>query len=319
MLAFAIDNFGERGSMRELPTPEPAQGQVRIRVLVAGVNPVDAAVTEGYLKDMMEHRFPLIPGIDASGVVEAIGEGVDTWVHGDEVFGAVGKMFFGEGTYAEFATMSAGTIARKPQSVDHPLAATIPTPGVTALTMVDALALGENEVLLAIGAAGGVGSYLVQLAARRGARVIAVCRAENSDYVRAVGAADVIDYTAEEVGEALRSRYPDEIDAIADMVGQKEELTRLSEWVRPGGGVASCVGGADEVVLGQRGIKATNIITMVTSEQLAMLAQMLADGQLKSPQIQPFFLADAGDALLKIASRRVRGKLVLTVHKLPTG
>jgi NADPH:quinone reductase-like Zn-dependent oxidoreductase len=315
MLAFAIDNFGQSGSVRELPTPEPARGEVRVRVSVAGVNPVDGAVAEGYLKDMLEHRFPLVPGVDASGVVDAVGEGVDTWVPGDEVFGAVGRMYFGEGTYAEFAAMSAGTIARRPGSVGHPEAASIPTPGVTALTMLEALALGQNEILLAIGAPGGVGSFLIQLAARRGARVIAVCRGENADYVRGLGATDVIDYTAEEVGEALRSRYPDEIDAIADMVGQKEEVTRLSERVRPGGRVASCVGGADEVALGQRGIKATNVSAMVTSEQLAMLAQMLADGRLQSPPIQPFFLPDAGDALLKIASRHVRGKLVLSVHE----
>src|SRR5438876_8949155 len=123
MKAFAIDELGQPGSLHDLPVPEPGEGQVRIRVAVAGLNPFDNAVVQGYLKDRMEHRFPLVPGMDASGTVEAIGEGVEDWAVGDEVFGSVGKRYLGEGTLAELATMSAGTVARKPASLDHAAAA----------------------------------------------------------------------------------------------------------------------------------------------------------------------------------------------------
>src|SRR5437867_12183144 len=139
MRAYALDSFGEPGSVRDLPAPEPAVGQVLVRVAAAGVNPFDAAVVNGFAKDMMEHRFPLVPGIDASGVIEAVGDGVEGWNAGDEVFGAVGKMYLGEGTFAEHTTMSAGTIARRPASVDRALAAAMPTAGVTALTLLVAV------------------------------------------------------------------------------------------------------------------------------------------------------------------------------------
>src|SRR5438874_12013738 len=114
MKAFAIDEFGRPGSVRDLPEPEPVHGEVRVRVAAAGLNPFDNAVLQGYLKDRMEHRFPLVPGMDASGTVDAVGEGVELWTADDEVFGSAGKMYLGEGTLAEYATVSAGTVARRP-------------------------------------------------------------------------------------------------------------------------------------------------------------------------------------------------------------
>src|SRR5207247_1439012 len=168
MKAFAIEGFGQPGSLHDVAVPEPGEGQVRVRVIAAGLNPFDHAVVQGYLKDRMEHRFPLVRGMDGSGTGEAVGPGVSDWSVGDEVFGSVGKPYLGEGTLAEFTTMSAGTIARKPSSLDHATAAAIPTAGVTALNMADALALGEGQTVVAIGATGGVGSYVVPLAANRG-------------------------------------------------------------------------------------------------------------------------------------------------------
>ena len=108
MRAFAFEELGGSGSIVEIPVPDPAEGQVRIRVAAAGLNPFDNAVALGYLKDQMEHRLPLIPGADASGTVEALGDGVTGWSIGDEVFGSAGKRYLGEGTFAEFATMSTG-------------------------------------------------------------------------------------------------------------------------------------------------------------------------------------------------------------------
>jgi NADPH:quinone reductase-like Zn-dependent oxidoreductase len=313
MKAFAIDEFGLPGSLHELPVPEPAEGQVRVRVAVAGLNPFDNAVVQGYLKDRMEHRFPLVPGMDGSGTVDAVGSGVSNWSVGDEVFGSVGKSHLGEGTLAEFVTMSAGTIARKPSTLEHATAAAIPTAGVTALNMVDALALGEGQTVVAIGATGGVGSYLVQLAARRGARVVAVCSGENVDYARRLGAADVVDYAAGDIAEAVRSRYPDGIDAIADMHGDKEGLARLTELVRSGGHVASIVGAVDAEALGDRGIQATNVMGRVTTGSLEALLAMLVSGEIAAPEIRSVSLADAGEALAAVASHHVRGKIVVTV------
>jgi len=313
MKAFAIDEFGQPGSLHDVPVPEPADGQVRVRVAAAGLNPFDNAVVQGYLKDRMEHRFPLVPGMDGSGTVDAVGSGVSAWSVGDEVFGSVGKGYLGEGTLAEFVTMSAGTIARKPSILEHATAAAIPTAGVTALIMADALAVGEGQTVVAIGATGGVGSYLVQLAARRGARVVAVCSGGNAEYARRLGAADVVDYTTEDVAETVRSRYPDGIDGIAHMFGDNQGLAHLAEQVRSGGHVASAVGAADAEALGQRGIEATNVMGRVTTESLETLSGMVVAGEIAAPEIRSFSLAEAGDALAAVATQHVRGKIVVTV------
>lgn len=232
MRAFALEELGAPGSVVEVPVPEPAEGQVRIRVAAAGLNPYDSAVIQGYLKDHMEHRFPLIPGMDAAGTVDALGEGVIELAVGDEVFGSVGKRYLGEGTAAGSGTMSTAAIARRPASIDPTDAAAIPVAGVTALTMVESASVSDGDVVVAIGATGGVGSYFVQLAARRGARVLAISSSANADYARTLGAAEVVDYGAGDVVEAVRSLAPDGIDVIADMHGG-DDTARLGELVPP--------------------------------------------------------------------------------------
>jgi NADPH2:quinone reductase len=310
MRGFALEELGKPGSVVEVPVPEPGGGQVRIRVAAAGLNPFDNAVIQGFLKDQMEHRFPLVPGADASGTVEALGEGVAGWSIGDEAFGSVGKMYLGEGTLAEFATMSVGTIARKPASVDHADAAAVPVAGVTALTMVEAASLSDGDVVVAVGATGGVGSYLVQLAAMRGARVLAVSSAANAGYARRLGAAEVIDYAAGDVVEAVRSLAPDGVDVVAEMHGG-DDTARLAELVRRGGHVVSAVGGADEDTLKARGIEAANISGMVTTDPLEALAGMLERGEIVSPEIRSYPLSDAVEAFEQVGSGHTRGKIVV--------
>jgi NADPH:quinone reductase len=314
MKAFAVEGFGSPGSVHDLPTPEPAEGQLRVRVAAAGLNPFDNAVVQGYLKDRMEHRFPLVPGMDVSGTVDVLGDGVEGWTAGEDVVGSVGKPYLGEGTLAEFVTVSAGSVARKPASLDHTVAAAIPTAGVTALILADALQLSAGQIVVAIGATGGVGSYLLQLAARRGARVTAVCRGENADYARRLGAVDVIDNATGDVAEVVRSRYPDGVDAVADMHGDREELARLADHVPAGGHVASAVGAVDVDALAARGVEATNVVGLVTTASLDVLLGVLTAGEIVAPEIRSFSIADAAAALAAIATGHVRGKLVVTVR-----
>jgi NADPH:quinone reductase-like Zn-dependent oxidoreductase len=313
MKAFAVDELGQPGGLHDLPVPEPAEGQVLVRVAAGGLNPFDNAVLQGYLKGRMEHRFPLIPGNDASGTIDALGPGVGALTVGEDVFGSVGKMYLGEGTLAEFVTMSAATITRKPASIDHVTAAGIPTAGVTALLMTEALSLTEGQTVVAIGATGGVGSFFVQLAARKGAQVIAVCRRENADYARSLGATDIIDYSSEDVSEAVRSRYPDGVDAIADMHGDKDEVARLAEHVRPGGHVASAVAAAESDAVKARQIEAANVNGMVSTETLTVLAKMLEAKEIVAPEIHIYSLGDSAEAVAAIATGHVRGKIVVTM------
>jgi NADPH:quinone reductase len=311
--AFAVDSFGETGSIHELPTPEPGPGEARLRIAAAGVNPVDWKILKGYLKDFAEHRFPLIPGQEGSGVVDALGPGVEDLAVGDEVYGSPGLPFFGGGTFAEFAIVSPATVAPRPAGLNHAQAAALPVCTGTAIVAVETADLKAGDVVLVVGAAGGVGGFAVQLAAIRGAKVIAVTRGQNSDYVRGLGAMETVDYTSADVASAVRSAHPDGVDAIIDTVSDAGRLAALTTLLRPGGRVVSVVGAAPAEVAPGSGIKAVNIVGGATRERLSEVNRLLASGTLRLPEIRTLPLEDATTALAESEAGHVRGKLVLTV------
>jgi NADPH:quinone reductase-like Zn-dependent oxidoreductase len=313
MKAYAIDEFGQPGTVRDLPDPEPEEGQVRVRVSVAGINPFDNGVINGYAKDYMEHRFPLIPGMDAAGTIDALGPGVDGWATGDRVFGSVGKPFVGEGTLAEYVTMSTGTIARTPDALADREVAAIPVAGATAFQLAEDLGLGQGDVVVAFGATGGVGTYFLQLAARVEALVVAVCSTENAEYARGLGAVHVVDYAAEDVADTVRALYPEGIDAIANMHGDPDTLIRLAELVREGGRIASITGGVDVDALAARGITGTNVMGRATTENLDELAALIDSKDLVVPPITDYPLDRAAEAFVAVGSGHTRGKIVVTI------
>jgi NADPH:quinone reductase-like Zn-dependent oxidoreductase len=311
MRAFALDAFGQPGSVHDLPEPKPAEKEVRVRVAAASINPFDNAVLKGYLKDRMEHRFPLIPCSDLAGTVDALGAGVEGFAVGDSVFGVTGRML-GEGTLAELTTASTGTIAKRPASIGEIEAAALPLAGVSALQSVEAAAPRPNDVVVIVGASGGIGSYSVQLAALSGAHVIGVTSRGKTEYVKSLGAHEVIDRTAADVVEALKAKHPDGVAAIIDTGSDAEGLARLSEAVRKGGTVTSMKGAANIEDLSKRGIKGVNIGTQVTQQRLDHLASLALEGKLKSPHIETFPLDRAGEAFELIAQDH-RGKLVVNL------
>jgi NADPH:quinone reductase-like Zn-dependent oxidoreductase len=312
MRAFAIDQFGAPGSIHELPEPVPAEGQVRVRVEAASINPADVGMLSGAYKDFMEHRFPMVPGLDLGGTVDAVGPAVEGLRVGDPVFGVHGKMVVGAGTFAEYAVASAATLARRPSSVDAQFGAALSLAGVSALHVVEASALQAGDVVLVIGASGGVGSVALQLAAAAGATPIAVARSVNHEYVRGLGAREAIDYTTQDVFETVRAAHPEGIAAVFDMVGDKELNSRLAELVRPGGHLVSMMGGADVETLAARGITGVNVMTQATTDKLERLAAFVEAGALRRPEIRTVHLDEVGQALVEIAGRHVRGKLVVT-------
>ena len=313
MRAFAIDAFGQPGSIHDLPEPEPAEGQVRVRVAAASINPFDHVVLQGYLKDRMEHRFPLIPAGDLAGTVDKLGRNVDSFAVGDSVFGVTGKMVLGEGTLAELATASTGTIAKYPGSVSDVDAAALPLAGVSALMAVEGAALNPNDVVVIVGASGGIGGYAVQLAAARGAHVIGVTSTGNTEYVKSLGADEVIDRMSGDVLEALKSKHSDGVASIVDTGSDAPALARLSDAVRKGGTVTSMKGAAAIEELGIRGIKGINVRTQVTAERLEHLAGLMADGKLRAPRIRTFSLENAGEAFKLIGEGGAHGKLVVKI------
>jgi NADPH:quinone reductase len=313
MRAFALDAFGEPGSIHNLPDPEPGEGQVRVRVAAASLNPFDNVVLQGYLKDRMEHRFPLIPAGDLAGTVDALGPNVEGFSVGDPVFGVTGKMLLGEGTLAELTTASTGTIAKRPASISDVEAAALPLAGVSALMSVEAADPKPKDVVVVVGASGGIGGYAIQLAATRGAHVIGVTSTGNTEYVRSLGANEVIDRYLGDVLEALRSKHPDGVASIIDTGSDAPSLARLSEAVRKGGTVTSMKGAAAIDELAKRGIKGVNTSTKVTTERLTQLAKLMTDGKLKAPRIRTFALEQAGDAFKLIGQGGAGGKLVVKI------
>ena len=311
MKAFALDTLGQPGSIHDLPVPEPSEGQVRIKVAAAGLNPFDSAVVNGHMEGRMQHRFPLVPGMDASGTVDSVGDGVDELAVGDDVFGSVGKIVLGEGTLAELTTMSNGTIARKPSWLEHTGAAAIPVAGITALVMMDAITPKAGNIVVVIGATGGVGTYFVQLAASSGSTVVAVCSTDNVAYARSLGAADVIDYTSDDVVDAVAGRYPGGVNVVADMRGDKTVVARLAETIREGGHVVSAVGSADPEALAKRNIAATNVQGIVTTDALERFLRLLERKEVALPAVRTFPFIETANAMTMIGSGHVRGKLVV--------
>jgi len=313
MRAFAIDGFGQVGSIRDLPDPVPGDGEVLVQVRAAGVSTTDLAVMAGMLKDYLEHKFPLVPGIDASGIVERVGPGVDGFQQGEEVYGFVQRPVMGLGTWAERVALPVGGIRPKPASLKHEQTAVIAHGALTAAAAMDAAAVGPSDRLVLLGATGGVGSYATQLATTAGVHVIAVTRGEYADYARSLGAADVIDYTATEPVEAARERYPNGVDALIDLAGIPELSSGFADLVHSGGRVVSVIMPPDVEGLAARGVEGILANRMLAEHRFPEIAARIAEGEIRLPAIQTFSFEDVGAALELQATRHVKGKLAIAM------
>jgi NADPH:quinone reductase-like Zn-dependent oxidoreductase len=313
MRAIAEETFGGPIALMDLPTPEIGTAEVLMRVHAAGVNPFDWKVANGALEDQMEHRFPLIPGFDAAGVIEGVGADVTGLAEGDEVYGYLFKPVIGEGTYAEYVGAPATIIARKPVAVGFAEAAALPTPGLTAMDLVDAVGIREGETILIVGATGGVGSYSTQLASSRGAHIIATARRTNEALVRRLGAAETIDHTTEDLVDAVRMAHPGGIDAVIDVASDREALGRISTLVNEGGRLASSVYAADVDGLARRGIAATNVSMQPNARRLEELSRMVDAGELSVTLDSTYPLEKAPQALAERRLGHIRGKIALLV------
>jgi NADPH:quinone reductase-like Zn-dependent oxidoreductase len=283
--------------------PDPKAGEVLVRVHFAGVNPIDWKLRAGYLKQFMPVPLPAIPGLDVSGTVEAVGEGVSGFAVGDRVFGR------GASTYAEFAVAPITTIAHMPDGVSFEQAAPLHVGGVTAwLGVVDSGHVEAGQRLLVQGGAGGVGSIAVQLGHWKGADVIATASTANVDFVRSLGAGEVIDYTSVNVEDAVH-----DVDVVFDTVGG--EVTAHS-WsvLKPGGILVTCVGVPDAETAAARGVRAEATRRPTeTRSILEELGKLVASGDLKPEIQQVFSLDDAALAQAASETGHGRGRILLNV------
>jgi NADPH:quinone reductase-like Zn-dependent oxidoreductase len=287
----------------EVDRPEPKAGELLIKVHSAGVNPIDWKIRAGFLQQYMPVTLPHTPGLDVSGTVAAVGDGVSGFKVEDRVFGR------GARTYAEYAVAPVTTIAHIPEGVSFEQAATLHVGGVTAwLGLFDSGHLEAGQRVLVQGGAGGVGAIAVQLAHWKGAYVIATTSTANVDFVRSLGADAVIDYTTTNVEDAVR-----DVDVVLDTVGG--EVTAQS-WsaLKPGGILVTVVGTADARVAAKRGVRTEAVgHPAETSPYLERLAALVASGALK-PEIQQVFPLDqAAAAQTASETGHGRGRILIRV------
>jgi NADPH2:quinone reductase len=220
MRAFALTTFDAAPEVIDLDLPEPAEDELRVRVHAASVNGFDLSVATGRVKDMMEHRFPVVLGKDFAGTVDAVGPGVTDYQVGDRVFGVVTKPFLGDGSFAEYVTVATGVgLARLPESIDFVEGAALGLAGAAAIGAVDAADLQPGQNVLVVGATGGVGNQVVQLAAKAGARVIATSASDaQRALVTDLGADTTVDHTGDLNGE-VRQLQPEGVDVVFHFAG----------------------------------------------------------------------------------------------------
>lgn len=311
----AVEKFGATPVKIDAPKPSPGPGEVLVHVGTAGVNPFDIKIANGAMDGRWPHVFPLVLGVDGSGVVEEVGPGVQRLKVGDGVYGSFLHNPVGKGTYAEYvAAPESNAIAVRPRGMYNDPAAAVPTPGMTALQSLDELGLRKRQTLLVIGASGGVGSFAVQLAANQGITVLGASRgAANRDYVLKSGARNYFDLESKTFSDDVRAAYPDGVDAILDVFHSPTEVESLVPLVAKGGTIASTVGGAQGPRLDAAGLRALNIDMKPKLELLDRLSSEYTQGRLRIPLEQKLPLESASDAWDAVKTGRVRGKIVLVV------
>jgi len=306
MKAVFIDRFGgpEVLTYGDQPDPVAGPGQVVVDVAAASVNGADWRVRAG---QYAEAKFPLILGRDFSGTVSAAAADVHDLKVGDVVFGVLeaGR----EGAYAEKLAITAAIIAKKPDALSHVHAAAMALTGLTAVISIEpTLKLQRGETILIQGGAGGVASFAIQLAKHLGARVITTSSTANLDYVRGLGADEVIDYNARDFTQAVSG-----CDAVFDTVGGDVALKSFAV-LRPGGRAAFIASGPTAPKPERSDVTSLRPAVGRSRAPLERIGQLVAAGAVRPPEIKLFPLSQAAEAHRISEGRHFRGKLVFQVR-----
>lgn len=293
MRAVAVSQFGELPKLVETSTPVAGPGQVLIKLEAASMNPMDFKLASGEWRPA-PFIFPMVLGVDGAGLVETAGEGTVRFVAGDKVFGQLFIPPIGaSGTYAEYVAVSAeAPLACVPNGLDPVLAAAAPTAGGTGLSLVDLVEPLEDQVVLIIGAGGGVGTFATQFAVHAGASVIANINALAEERMQSYGVSEIILRSKVSVTEAVRRSHPDGVDVLIDLVSDAKAFASTAALVRPGGTAITTQYVADLEALQSSGIRGMNFALRQTSELMDRVGQALAEGTVVPPPISRIDLDD---------------------------
>ncbi len=307
MKAIVVQDYGSPEVLvfEDVPRPKVSSGEVLIHVRAAGVNPIDWKIRSGMAKGMFPVRFPWIPGLDISGIIDEVGANVSDLKPGDAVFGMIESR---SGGYAEYAVIKATGLAPKPESLDFIQAAALPLVSMVAWqSLFDTAHLSPGQKVLVHGASGGVGHMAVQLAKWKGAKVIGTASAKNAQFLKELGVDEVIDYHTTKFEDVVR-----DVDVVLDLIGGD---TQKRSWkvIKKGGMLISTVGITSPDEAGKYGVKAVNFMSHPDGNELRQIGKLIDEGKIEPVVSTVLPLKDAAKAHELSQSGHVRGKIVLKV------
>lgn len=310
MKAVVVHEYGgpEVLKFEDAPRPEPKENEVLIRVIATGVNPVDSLIRSGKYAKFFGTTLPLIPGYDIAGVVEKAGARVTTLKIGDSVYAYT---MWGGG-YAEYAVATEGEAAMKPKSISFVEAAGVPLAALTAWqALIDTAKLSSGQTVLIHGGSGGVGSFAIQIAKARGAKVIATASTPNQDLLKQLGSDVAVDYTKQKFEDVAK-----DVDVVLDSVG-KDALERSYGVLKKGGFIATLVAQLDQAELDKHGIHGASISVKPNAGELSEITKLIDEKRIKPIVSIVLPLSDAVKAQEQAATHHTRGKIVLKVSEEP--
>jgi NADPH:quinone reductase-like Zn-dependent oxidoreductase len=312
MKAIVVHEFGgpEVLKYEDAPRPEPKENEILVRVIAAAVNPVDSAARSAKSASFFNIKLPAIPGYDIAGVVEKTGAKVTKFKTGDPVFAyiALDK----GGAYAQYTLATEKEASAKPKSLNYAEAAAVPLVSLTAWqALVDTAKLSTGQSVLIHGGSGGVGSFAIQIAKARGAKVFATASTANQDLLKQLGADVAIDYTKQKFEDVAN-----DVDVVLDSVG-KDTLARSYGVVKKGGFIVSLVARPDRAELEKHGIRGSPLSVEPNSDELAEIGKLIDEKKIKVVVSQTLPLAEAAKAQAQADTHHTRGKIVLKVADEP--
>jgi alcohol dehydrogenase len=312
MKAAQINEYGDASvvTINEVDTPEAGSGQVLVEVHASSINPFDRAIREGYMKEMIPLNLPVTLGGDIAGKVVSVGADVTGFSEGDSVWGQANVVAGNSGAFAEFAVTKAEQVGVMPSNLDFLQAASLPLVGVSALqALTEHINLQPNQKLFIHGGGGGIGSIAIQIAKHIGAYVATTATGEQVNFVKQLGADEVIDYASEDFSSVLA-----DYDAVFDAVGG-DDFTTSYGVLKQGGIAVSMIADVDEAAASEHGVTAIRQQTHVNTERLNMLRELVEDGTV-TPQVDTVLPLDQIQAAFHAKEEgTVKGKIVLKIKE----
>jgi len=312
MKAIVVHEYGGLDVLKyeDTPRPEPKENQVLVKVIAAGVNPVDGLIRSGKFAKFFGTTLPLVPGYDIAGIVEKTGANIETLKKGDAVYAYIGLEE--GGGYAEYAVVTEKEAAPKPKAASFVEAAAVPVVALTAWqALFDTAKLSAGQSVLVHGGSGGVGSFAIQFAKLRGAKVFATASTHNQDFLKQLGADTAIDYTTQKFEDVAK-----DVDVVLESVG-KDTLARSYGVVKKGGILVSLIGPPEKTELDKHGIRGAALGVEPNSSELAEIANLIDQKKIKVTVSQTYPLAEAAKAEEQADTGHTRGKIVLKVADEP--